>query len=66
MRKAPPAIVIIGEGIGTMICSIKPPKNMADWPLVLISCKMKLRIDDMDNSITQKKEREKIIKIVNK
>ena len=26
---APPAMVMMGEGIGTMICSIKPPPNMA-------------------------------------
>lgn len=44
MRKAPPDIVMIGEGIGTMICSTTPPINMDKVPWVLIMARIVLRI----------------------
>jgi hypothetical protein len=53
IRKAPPDIVMIGEGIGTIICSIKPPRSIAKGPLVLMRARIKSRIEDMGNSIEE-------------
>jgi hypothetical protein len=44
---------MIGEGIGTIICSIKPPRSIAKGPLVLMRARIKSRIEDMGNSIEE-------------
>lgn len=47
IKMAPPAIVMIGEGIGTMICSTRPPINIAREPLLLIRARIDSRIFSM-------------------
>ena len=44
IKKAPPAIVIIGEGMGTIICSTTPPVNIAKKPFFWIMARIDSRI----------------------
>jgi hypothetical protein len=37
MRIAPAPIMIMGDGMGTMICSIITPMKTESWPWVLIN-----------------------------
>jgi len=46
--------VIIGDGIGTIICSTIPPINMERGPWVLTMARMEFKISVMRKSITGK------------
>lgn len=56
MRKAPPDMVMMGEGMGTMICSTTPPMNIDKAPWVLTIARIALRIWVMRKSIARKEK----------
>jgi len=52
-------MVIIGEGMGTMICSTIPPMNIARGPWVVTIARIELRIWVIRKSITRNKKQER-------
>ena len=48
-------MVIIGDGIGTIICSTMPPINIERGPWVLTMAKIAFKISVMRKSITGKR-----------